>query len=118
MMSNPAMMQQSMQMAQQMFAPQGTGTALAQQTFGNQQGGGLGTTPTPAAPQMPVAAPNAVAPATANADPMAQMMQQMMSNPAMMQQSMQMAQQMFGNQGNGAGFPGMYGNFGAPGNFG
>merc|ERR1719197_1820217 len=87
---------------------------MAQQMFGNQQGGGLGTTPIPIAPQMPVATPNAVAPATPNADPMAQMMQQMMGNPAMMQQSMQMAQQMFGNQGNGAGFPGGYGNFGSP----
>merc|ERR1711934_810672 len=84
MMSNPAMMQQSMQMANQMF--------------GGQQGLAAGND----ASQTPAAMTN----------PFAAMMQQMMSNPAMMQQSMQMAQQMgmFGNQmGNGAGFPGMFG---------
>merc|ERR1719305_1300146 len=89
MMSNPAMMQQSMQMANQMF--------------GGQQGLAAGND----ASQTPVAMTS----------PFGPMMQQMMNNPAMMQQSMQMAQQMFGNQsGNGAGLPGVGfpGMFGAP----
>jgi hypothetical protein len=85
MMSNPAMMQQSMQMANQMF--------------GGQQGLAAGND----ASQTPAATTN----------PFGPMMEQMMSNPAMMQQSMQMAQQMFGNQGGGnPGFPAMFG--GAP----
>lgn len=84
MMSNPAMMQQSMQMAQNM---------------GGQQG--AGSVPPASVPPAPLAG--------GSADPMAAMMQQMMSNPALMQQSMQMAQNMFGNQGMGAGFPGMMG---------
>jgi len=85
MMSNPAMMQQSMQMANQMF--------------GGQQGLAAGND----ASQTPAAMTS----------PFGPMMQQMMSNPAMMQQSMQMAQQMFGNQGGGnPDFPAMFG--GAP----
>merc|ERR1719333_408979 len=84
-MSNAAMRQQSMQMANQMF--------------GGQQGLANGND----ASQTPAAMTN----------PFGPMMQQMMSNPAMMQQSMQMAQQMFGNQGGGnPGFPAMFG--GAP----
>jgi len=109
MMSNPAMMQQSMAMAQQMFGQGAPGAAA---------------TATPAATEAPAAeAPAAGAPAAQAAppmnpfaamlggqtaaspqtgtNPMAAMMQQMMSNPAMMQQSMAMAQQMFG-QGAGA----------------
>lgn len=100
-MSNPAMMQQSMQLAQQM-------------QMGSQMGtGGYGE---PAAPPQADTANSAAvnpfaammaggAPQTgASTNPMAAMMQQMMSNPALMQQSMQMAQ-MMGNQ-QGGGFPG------------
>jgi ubiquilin len=111
MMSNPAMMQQSMQMMNQMFGGQQanaltnpdvappasasplTGAAnpfagIMQQMMSNpaMQNGGLGFPAAP--PAMQGAAPN----------PFGGTMQQMMSNPAMMQQSMQMAQQMFGNQ--------------------
>mmetsp|Transcript_33585 Transcript_33585/g.61188 ORF Transcript_33585/g.61188 Transcript_33585/m.61188 type:complete len:519 (+) Transcript_33585:87-1643(+) len=92
MMSNPAMMQQSMAMAQQMFgqgrSAQGADAPVAQAAppmnpFAAMLGGQTTATP------------------QADTNPMANMMQQMMNNPAMMQQSMAMAQQMFG-QGAGA----------------
>mmetsp|Transcript_157483 Transcript_157483/g.290101 ORF Transcript_157483/g.290101 Transcript_157483/m.290101 type:complete len:664 (+) Transcript_157483:121-2112(+) len=125
MMSNPAMMQQSMAMAQQMFGQGAPGAAA---------------TATPAATEAPAAeAPAAGAPAAQAAppmnpfaamlggqtaaspqtgtNPMAAMMQQMMQNPQLMQQSMQMAQQlgMGGGMGGmgGMGAGGM-GAFGAP----
>merc|ERR1712187_488056 len=70
MMSNPAMMQQSMAMAQQMFGGgAGYGSADVPQLATNQE---QAASPSPA--------PN----------PMAGMMQQMMNNPAMMQHSMAM----------------------------
>merc|ERR1712079_937539 len=82
-MSNPAMMQQSMQTASQMFGQHGMLAASL-------------TDPSPLTP-----------PAT---NPFASMMEQLSNNPAMMQQSMQMAQTMFGNQAGGApGFPGLFG---------
>jgi ubiquilin len=97
MMSNPAMMQQSMQMASQMFgAQQGA------------QGYGAPAIPAVETPALPPAQPQP------NADPFAQMMQTMMSNPAMMQQSMQMAQAMNGNQGGAGGHGGFPGMFGMP----
>merc|ERR1719313_2613592 len=65
-MSNPAMMQQSMQMASQ--------------AFGGQQNANSADATTGAA----------------ESNPMSAMMQQMMSNPQMMQQSMQMANQIQG----------------------
>jgi len=92
MMSNPAMLQQSMTMAQQMFgqgrSAQGADAPVAQAAppmnpFAAMLGGQTTATP------------------QADTNPMANMMQQMMNNPAMMQQSMAMAQQMFG-QGAGA----------------
>merc|ERR1711959_54350 len=134
MMSNPAMMQQSMQMANQMFGGQqglaaGNGApqtpaattnpfgpmmeqmmsnpAMMQQSMqmANQMFGG----------QQGLAAGNdASQTPAAMTSPFGPMMQQMMSNPAMMQQSMQMAQQMFGNQGGGAAMPGMFGMPPAP----
>lgn len=107
MMSNPALMQQSMTMAQQMF---GGGEGYAGQGAPT---GAEGTTNAAASPasanpmasmmqqlmgnpaQMQLAAPN----------PMAASMQQMMSNPDQMQQIMQMSQQLFGGVGFAGGMP-------------
>merc|ERR1712072_145703 len=97
-MNNPAMLQQSMQMAQQLGM------------------GGMGSVGNSAEPQTtPPANPFAAMMAGAapqsgtNSNPMAAMMQQMMSNPAMMEQSMQMARALGAQPGAANGFPAMFG---------
>jgi ubiquilin len=112
MMQNPAMMQQSMQMAQQMFGGGGgMGMGMGMQPPTTPVGGtdtSSSPTPTPQAPTAPgttpaattpTAAPNPLMnpmfggmqqPAGGNAamNPFAQMMQQMMANPGMMNPGM------------------------------
>jgi ubiquilin len=92
MMQNPAMMQQSMQMAQQMFGGGGMG-------MGMQPTAPIGDTTTPPTSTPQVVAPNpsanlmlggtqAAAGGNGQMDPFAAMMQQMMANPGMLQPNM------------------------------
>merc|ERR1719198_62572 len=108
-MSNPAMMQQSMQLVQNMNMNGGMLPMTGSQTA-------VPPTPAPAANNPFAAMMAGGAPqAGTNANPMAAMMQQMMSNPAMMQASMQMAQQMYGGAGGMAGgYSGVPDNSGMP----
>merc|ERR1719183_1157695 len=105
MMGNPAMMQQSMQLAQQMGMNNNMGAMTQPQTAVAPNP--MQATDSPFGAMMAGGTPQA----GTNANPMANMMQQMMSNPAMMQMSMQMAQQMYGGggMGNEGGYPGMPG---------
>lgn len=106
MMGNPAMMQQSAAMGQQMFGQgQGTGApATATATAPAAEASTAQAAP-PVSPLASMFGGQAAATPQMQANPMAafrqQMMQQMLSNPAMMQQSAAMAQQMMG-QGAGA----------------
>jgi len=108
MMSNPEMMQQSMQMAGQMFGAQqgaaggqaapggGDMNAMMQQMMSNPE---MMQQSMQMAQQMAGNQQGAAAGAADAANPMAGMIQQLMSNPGMMQQSMEMAQMMGGQQG-------------------
>eukprot|EP00930_Biecheleria_cincta_P001785 TRINITY_DN102882_c0_g1_i1.p1 TRINITY_DN102882_c0_g1~~TRINITY_DN102882_c0_g1_i1.p1 ORF type:complete len:550 (-),score=134.57 TRINITY_DN102882_c0_g1_i1:420-2069(-) len=114
MMSNPAQMQQMMNLSQQLFggAAGTAGTTPAAQIQpaaaapaippANPMASIMQQMMNPAQQQIAASAPGAVATTTPAANPMAAMMQQMMSDPAQMQQMMAMTQQLMG----GGGMPG------------
>jgi len=115
MMSNPAQMQQMMNMSQQMFGG-AAGTAGTTPAAQIQPAAGAPAIPAanpmaammqqmmnPAQQQTAGTAPGAVGTPTPAANPMAAMMQQMMSDPAQMQQIMAMRQQLTGGGGMPAG---------------